>query len=63
MIMKNFNMRREGLEMIVLCDLEWIEKDEVLLTKRSALRVSQDWDVQSKMDTVISSEASRWTSC
>ncbi len=61
--MKNFNMRREGLEMIVLCDLEWIEKDEVLLTKRSALRVSQDWDVQSKKDTVISSEASRWTSC
>ena len=52
--MKNFNMRREGLEMIVLCDLEWIEKDEVLLTKRSALRVSQDWDVQSKKDTVIS---------
>ena len=54
MIMKNYNMRREGLEMIVLCDLEWIEKDEVLLTKRSALRVSQDWDVQSKKDTVIS---------
>lgn len=61
--MKNVNMRREGLEMIVLCDLEWIEKDVVFLTKRSALRVSQDWDVQSKKDTVISSEASRWTSC
>ena len=39
--------------MIVLFDLEWIEKDGIHLTQLSALRVNQAWDVQSDLDIIV----------
>ena len=46
-------MRRGGLAMIVLFDLEWIEKDGIHLTQLSALRVNQDWDVLGDLDIIV----------
>ena len=39
--------------MVVLFDLEWIEKDGIHMTQLSALRVNQDWDVQSDLDIIV----------
>ena len=39
--------------MVVLFDLEWIEKDGIHLTQLSALRVNQGWDVPGDLDIIV----------
>ena len=38
--------------MIVLLDIEWIEKNEINLTQLSALRVNDNWDVIGSLDLI-----------
>ena len=38
--------------MIVLLDIEWIEKNEINLTQLSALRVNNNWDVIGSLDLI-----------
>ena len=39
--------------MVVLFDLEWIEKDGIHLTQLSALRVDENWDILGNLDIIV----------